>query len=114
MQDQKDRLNRKLEKSSCRVQVYSDTRAFVRLAETWNDLVDRDEGCTVFQTWTWVSNMWGLEKEGRALRWIVVVYDTLQRVVALAPMLIERILVISKSLGRTPYSHIEERKVFGI
>lgn len=77
-------------KSAYKIQTYSDAQSFERLAEAWNDLTDRDKDCTVFQTWTWVSHMWKLEAQGHVLLRLVAIAGEEDKLVALAPMLIER------------------------
>ena len=75
--------------SGLRTEICTDTMAFERLGPEWDDLLDRSRSRSVFLSWGWLYPWWTQFGTSRELR-LVVVRDSADRLVGLAPLLLGR------------------------
>jgi CelD/BcsL family acetyltransferase involved in cellulose biosynthesis len=75
-----------------RLQVYDQPDDWPRLSQRWRELETRDSRCGVFQTFTWLSHLWQLERGPSSRSLLVAVHSPDGRLAALAPMHSQRVL----------------------
>jgi CelD/BcsL family acetyltransferase involved in cellulose biosynthesis len=72
------------------LRVYSQDDDWGTLAELWRNLETRDSSAKIFQTFTWVSHVWRLDRGPDAELSLVVVHQSDGRLAAVAPMMTAR------------------------
>lgn len=75
--------------SELRTEVCTDPVAFERLGPEWDDLLDRSRSRSVFLSWGWLYPWWTQFGRSRELR-LILVRDSADRLVGLAPLLLGR------------------------
>lgn len=73
-----------------RLKIVSDPAEFAALREAWADLNKRASRCGVFQTHTWLTNVWAFEQGPHVMMRVALVYNKDGRLDAAAPMVIEK------------------------
>ncbi len=89
--------------SAIAVDVVSDYQAFVRMEGTWNDAVDRAGLTHPFLRHEWLRTWWDCFGEGRTLT--VLVVRAGQRILALAPLMLETARIHRIPVRRVQFLH---------
>jgi CelD/BcsL family acetyltransferase involved in cellulose biosynthesis len=95
-----------------RLRVYSHEEDWAGLADAWRDLETRDSRAQVFQTFTWLSHIWQLDRGPKAGLRLVAVYQPDGRLAAMVPLTSERTLGpigvrVLQFIGRGPSDYLD-------
>ncbi len=83
------------------IRIIDSEEEFIKLKDSWNDLLDNSNADTIFLTWEWVWEWWQHFRKSKRL--VILVAQEAGRIIGIAPFYTEKV----RFFGLRSYTHLE-------